>query len=273
MIPRCLPLCAALLGLLAACSYQPVAIAPGEQRPLITPTEQDGAPPEVLDPGSIADATPRAEVIRLAGNSNPYQVLGKTYHLVDDHRGFKQRGVASWYGTKFHGKATANGEIYSLYEMSAAHRSLPIPVYVRVTNLQNGRQAVVRVNDRGPFHSDRIIDLSYAAAVKLGFARQGTAAVEIEVIDTDNTGGEQAVADYYLQVAAFSQLASAQALQESLRQGMSYPVSVASQLADAQAIHRVRIGPLPDFATAQAARKALRGRWSGEPQLVVDERR
>ncbi len=269
MIQRFVPL-AVLLMLVSACSHQPTEQGPPE----LAATAQDGAPPESLDPSRIVDATPRAEIIRLAGNSNPYRVRGKTYHLVDDHRGFKQRGVASWYGTKFHGKATANGEIYSLYDMSAAHRSLPIPVYVRVTNLQNGRQAVVRVNDRGPFHSDRVIDLSYAAAVKLGFAEQGTAPVEIEVIDTDNTGGElQVAADYYLQVAAFSLLSSAQALQQSLGQAISYPVAVASQVADARVIHRVRVGPLPDFATAQAARKALRSSWSGEAQLVVDERR
>ncbi|MEE2653060.1 MAG: septal ring lytic transglycosylase RlpA family protein [Pseudomonadota bacterium] len=261
-----------LLLLLQACS-QPAIRQSGPVEPPVTPTENDGAPLHDVDPNSLADATPRPEIIRMAGNSNPYKVLGKTYHLVDDHRGFKQRGIASWYGTKFHGKATANGETYSLYQMSAAHKTLPIPVYVRVKNLENGRATIVRVNDRGPFHSDRIIDLSYAAAVKLGFARKGTAAVEIEVIDTDNIdGAEKAAADYYLQVAAFSQLDSAKALKDALGAGLAYPVSIASQASSEPVIHRVRIGPLPDYATAQAARKALRSRWSGEPQLLVDER-
>ena len=264
--------CLPLLIVLQACSQQAIRQSGPIESP-VTPTEQDGAPLHELDPNSLVDATPRSDVIRLAGNSNPYTVLGETYHLVDDHRGFTQRGIASWYGTKFHGKATANGETYSLYQMSAAHKSLPIPVYVRVTNLENGRATIVRVNDRGPFHSDRIIDLSYAAAVKLSFARKGTAAVEIEVIDTDNIAGEGKVpAEYYLQVAAFSQLDSAVALQDTLRAGMAYPVTVASQASSEKAIHRVRIGPLPDYATAQAARKALRGRWSGEPRLLVDER-
>lgn len=262
-----------LLLLIQGCSQQPVQHS-GPVEPEVVPTEHDGAPRHDIDPSSIVDATPRPEIIRLAGNHSPYTVLGKTYRLVDDHRGFTQRGIASWYGTKFHGKLTANGEVYSLYKMTAAHRSLPIPVYVRVTNLENGRQAIVRVNDRGPFHSDRIIDLSYAAALKLGFARKGTAEVEIAVIDTDNMpGGGQQAADYYLQVAAFSQLASAEALQNSLRADINYPVTVASQDATGKRIHRVRIGPLPDYATAQAARKALRNRWSGEPQLLVDERR
>ena len=262
-----------VVALLAACSQQPARV--GDSGPVWVPTAKDGAPSDYLDPNSIADAVPEPVVIRLAGNSNPYTVLGKTYRLVDDHRGFTQRGLASWYGTKFHGQRTANGEIYSLYAMTAAHRSLPIPVYVRVTNLDNGRQTVVRVNDRGPFHDDRIIDLSYAAAVKLGFAEKGTAPVEIEVIDTDNIASKKSAsgAQYYLQVAAFSQLTSAQQLEASLSSGLPYPVVVASQQSAERAIHRVRIGPLPDYPSVQAAKKALRSRWDGEPSLVVDERR
>ncbi|MAY39995.1 septal ring lytic transglycosylase RlpA family protein [Spongiibacter sp.] len=261
------------LALLAACSQQPTRVS--DSGPVWVPTEKDGAHADILDPNSIADAVPQPEVIRLAGNSNPYTVLGKTYRLVDDHRGFTQRGVASWYGTKFHGQRTANGEVYSLYDMTAAHRSLPIPVYVRVKNLDNGREAVVRVNDRGPFHEDRIIDLSYAAAVKLGFAEKGTAPVEIEVIDTDNIGSKDRAPDaqYYLQVAAFSQLTSAQQLEASLSSGLPYPVMVASQQSAERAIHRVRIGPLPDYPSVQAAKQALRSRWTGEPSLIVDERR
>lgn len=230
---------------------------------------QDGAPLKTLDPNLIADAVPRFDIIKVNGNISPYQVMGKVYELEDDYRGFRQRGMASWYGTKFHGRKTSNGEIYSLYAMSAAHKTLPIPVYVKVTNLDNGRQAVVRVNDRGPFHSDRIIDLSYAAAVKLGYAEQGTAEVEIEVIDTDNmrTAALAEQAKYYLQVGAFSQLSSANRLQAKLSADLSYPVAVAS---GDDALHRVRIGPFADYPSAQAAKKLVKKRWTGGTSLIVE---
>lgn len=234
--------------------------------------DKDGAPLQKLDPNSILDAEPRHEILRVAGNISPYIVNGKEYQLIEQYRGYKERGIASWYGTKFHGHATSNGETYSLYEMSAAHRTLPIPVYVKVTNLDNGRTAIVRVNDRGPFHSDRIIDLSYAAAVKLGYAQQGTARVEIEVIDTDNTytSSPADAARYYLQVAAFSQLDSANALQRKLSAGLSYPVMIASGRAHGSTMHRVRVGPFVDYSSAQAAKKVLQQQWSGESHLVVE---
>lgn len=235
--------------------------------------QHDGAPLIRLDPATIADATPRYEVIRASGNASPYVVNGKEYRLLDDHRRYKERGIASWYGTKFDGHATSNGETYSLYEMTAAHRTLPIPVYVKVTNLRNGRTAIVRVNDRGPFHSDRIMDLSYAAAVKLGFSDQGTAPVEIEIIDTDNSqvvSGADATR-YYLQVGAFKQLASATELQRTLSAGLSYPVLIASSNGKrGNDLHRVRVGPFIDYSSAQAAKKVLKQRWSGEPHLVVE---
>jgi rare lipoprotein A len=147
---------------------------------------QDGAPLRRLDPDSIKDAVPRRDPITAAGNKNPYTVLGKTYQLLPSSRGYRARGTASWYGTKFHGESTSNGERYDLYAMTAAHCTLPIPTYVQVTNLENHRQAIVRVNDRGPFVNDRLIDLSYAAAVKLGYAQKGTALVEVVAIDVDN---------------------------------------------------------------------------------------
>ncbi|CAA0097537.1 septal ring lytic transglycosylase RlpA family protein [Zhongshania aliphaticivorans] len=234
--------------------------------------DQDGAPLTKLDPSTIVDAKPRHELILAAGNMNPYVVRGKEYQLIDQYRGYKERGIASWYGTKFHGHATSNGEIYSLYEMSAAHTRLPIPIYVKVTNLDNGRTAVVRVNDRGPFHSDRIIDLSYAAAVKLGYADKGTARVEIEVIDTDNgsVAADANNARYYLQVAAFTKLASAAALQQQLSVDLGYPVMVASSGNNESAMHRVRVGPFVNYSSAQAAKKVLQKQWSGESHLVVE---
>lgn len=150
------------------------------------PGRRDGAPSRRLDPDNIEDAVPRKDPITRAGNKNPYTVLGKTYRILPSSKGYRARGVASWYGTKFHGENTANGERYDLYEMTAAHCTLPIPTYVLVTNLENGRQCVVRVNDRGPFESSRLIDLSYAAATKLGYVDKGTAQVEVAAIDPDD---------------------------------------------------------------------------------------
>ena len=143
----------------------------------------DSAPKTKLDVKRIKDAVPRVEPKSRGGNFSPYTVLGKTYTVLDSSKGYKARGDASWYGTKFHGRLTSNGERYNMYAMSAAHKSLPIPTYVRVTNLENRRQIIVRVNDRGPFHPGRIIDLSYAGASKLGMLKKGTARVEVEAID------------------------------------------------------------------------------------------
>ena len=150
------------------------------------PSRHDGAPMRKLNPDDIKDATPRREPITQAGNKSPYTVLGKTYVLLPSAQGYRATGIASWYGTKFDGESTANGERYDLYSMTAAHKTLPIPSYVLVTNLENNRQAIVRINDRGPFVSNRLIDLSYAAATKLGFADKGTAFVEVAAIDVDN---------------------------------------------------------------------------------------
>jgi len=273
--------CLAGLSLLVACA--PVAPLPNSDDGVsATPPrkgssryqqEHDGAPLRRLDPATIVDAIPKHEPIRTSGNISPYVVNGKEYVLLNNYRSYKARGIASWYGTKFDGHATSNGETYSLYNMSAAHRTLPIPVYVKVTNLRNGRTAVVRVNDRGPFHSDRIMDLSYAAAVKLGFSDQGTAPVEIEVIDTDNSAVVSAadVTRYYLQVGAFKQLASAAELQRSLSVGLAYPVLIASgNNQHGSDLHRVRVGPFADYSSAQAAKIVLKQHWSGEPHLVVE---
>lgn len=147
------------------------------------PTISDSAPASPVDVSNIPDAVPRVEPITKAGNKTPYTVLGKTYRVMANPAGFQEEGIASWYGQKFHGRYTSNGEIYDMYGMTAAHKTLPIPCYVRVTNKANGRSAIVRVNDRGPFHDGRVIDLTYSGAVKLGFLQTGTAPVKIELID------------------------------------------------------------------------------------------
>ncbi|WP_120994174.1 septal ring lytic transglycosylase RlpA family protein [Stutzerimonas urumqiensis] len=144
---------------------------------------QDGAPWWDVDVSKIPDAVPMPHYGPV--KANPYTVLGKTYYPINDATRYSEIGTASWYGTKFHGQATANGEEYDLYGMSAAHKTLPLPSYVKVTNLENGKAVVLRVNDRGPFYSDRVIDLSFAAAKKLGYAERGTARVKVEGIDPE----------------------------------------------------------------------------------------
>lgn len=199
-----------------------------------------------MDPSTIEDAVPRVEEIKRAGNPNPYEVFGVRYQLIDDPSGYKEKGGASWYGLKFHGHKTANGEVYSIYEMTAAHKTLPIPCYVKVTNLANGRSAIVRVNDRGPFHEGRIIDLSYAAATKLGYAGQGVAQVEVEYIDaaTWKSDPKPVVNDaVYLQVGAYSDEAVATEMFDNLYQRFSFPVKL--NKGDDK-FYRIRIGPIPE---------------------------
>jgi rare lipoprotein A len=172
--------------LLAGCASPPASRSGAGSPALSGPGDyvrpnRDGAPWWDVDVSQVPDATPMPHYGRV--KANPYTVMGKSYYPIPDARRYVETGTASWYGTKFHGQATANGESYDLYGMTAAHKTLPLPSYVKVTNLDNGRQVTLRVNDRGPFYSDRIIDLSFAAAKKLGYAESGTARVRVEGID------------------------------------------------------------------------------------------
>lgn len=142
----------------------------------------DAAPGEGFDAHAVPDAVPIDEPRSRYGNKSPYQVFGKSYKVMDDADGYVERGVASWYGAKFHGAKTSSGEPYDMYAMSAAHKTLPLPSYVRVTNLENGATVVVRVNDRGPFKHDRVLDLSFAAATRLGITSKGTGLVEVRAV-------------------------------------------------------------------------------------------
>ena len=161
------------VALLAACSSAP------KKGGYYKDDGPGASPPGNL--ASIPDASPRAEPLHKFANRS-YERFGKTYTPLASAAGFKQRGLASWYGKKFHGQKTSSGELYDMYAMSAAHPTLPIPSYARVTNVANRKSVVVRINDRGPFHGDRIIDLSYAAAHRLGFVQRGSAEVEVESI-------------------------------------------------------------------------------------------
>ncbi|MGB1580016.1 MAG: septal ring lytic transglycosylase RlpA family protein [Nevskiales bacterium] len=169
-------LCLAIAG----CGGQPIHVS------------NDGPPitgPIVID--RVADVEVKDEHIGKAGNPASYVVFGRRYFVMRNHEGYKERGYASWYGKKFHGRKTSNGEIYDMYKLTAAHKTLPIPSYVRVTNLENGKQAILRVNDRGPFKKGRIIDLSYTAAYKLGVIKKGTAWVEVEVVTPESLEAER----------------------------------------------------------------------------------
>lgn len=158
------------------------AVAPGGP----APSGAAGAPSVVAsdapDPASIPDAVPKPESLSAYGNQPEYEANGHTYHVLATSKGYDEEGVASWYGPKFQGRRTSSGETFDMNRMTAAHRTLPLPTYVEVTNLENGRKAIVRVNDRGPFKKGRLIDLSYVAAVKLGIVATGTAKVRVRAV-------------------------------------------------------------------------------------------
>jgi len=175
---------AGALAMLAGCASAP----PEKDHSSRYTIRQDRAPDGNFDASGLKDAQPRYEEPRRAGNKSPYTVWGKKYSVMDDNNGYVAEGVASWYGEKFHGHKTSNGEVFDMYQMTAAHKSLRIPSYARVTNLANGRSVIVRVNDRGPFHGDRMIDLSYAAAKRLGYQGQGVAKVQVEAITVSPDG-------------------------------------------------------------------------------------
>ena len=191
---------------------------------------------------------------------SPYVIDGVTYNVLEDYSTYREQGTASWYGAKFSGHKTSNGELYDLYQPSAAHKTLPIPSYARVTNLDNGKSIVVRVNDRGPFHSDRIIDLSYAAAVKLGYMEQGTARVEVEVMEVVGVEDRRdpIYGNYrYLQLGAFGREASAHDLAAQLKPLLTAEVFVSPVESDGGLLYRVRVGPVDDKTHLVAVQQQL----------------
>ncbi len=274
------PSIAAFVGLpffLAACSTPP----PSQSPPLPQDNadvsvseryhvEQDSAPLRPISQDEVFDAIPQADPILRFGNVSPYVIDGVTYHVLEDYRDYREQGTASWYGAKFSGHKTSNGELYDLYQPSAAHKTLPIPSYARVTNLDNGKSIVVRVNDRGPFHSDRIIDLSYAAAVKLGYMEQGTAQVEVEVMEVVGVEDRRdpLYGNYrYLQLGAFGREASAQTLVEALTPLLTAEVFVSAVESDGTLLYRVRVGPVDDKSHLLAVQQQLQdsGYDAGQP--------
>ena len=222
----------------------------------------DGAPQGSVDISSVPDAIPRNEPRSRYGNPDSYVVLGKRYYVMRDSAGFRQKGIASWYGTKFHGRRTSSGETYNMYGMTAAHKTLPLPTYVEVTNIENGRSVIVKVNDRGPFHENRIIDLSYTAAAKLDILRSGTGLVDIRAIDANHYQKEPSAAgpvpvasgkkEFFIQVGSFGELLNAERLRSRLDSMGTDLVKISQVVVDGKTLYRVRIGPIYDIDFADS---------------------
>ena len=237
--------------------------------------QNDGPPKRSrVDLSSIAEPIPRPEPRSDSGN-DPYIVFGKTYYPLRDAKNYRERGIASWYGRKFHGKRTSSGEPYDMYAMTAAHRTLPLPSYARVTNLRNGRAVIVRVNDRGPFLHNRLIDLSYAAALKLGIVSTGTGIVEVEALATETDVAVRANTKdidgdlrlpntakpprLYMQVGAFRNWQNAATLRSRLSEARFGPVFIQSEVREDVRFYRVRVGPIANVADSDALiERALR---------------
>ena len=244
--------------------------------------EADDGPPAIrVDADSVPDAVPRVEARSPNGNPTYYDVNGRRYHVMKSSMGYVERGIASWYGSKFHGRRTSSGEPYDMNAMTAAHPTLPIPTYVEVTNLRNGRKVVVKVNDRGPFLHNRLIDLSYVAAVKLGITAEGTGLVEVKAIDPTAHVPEakrgpataRSSADLYLQVGAFADRENAERLSQrvgSLSPGAAIQVSKGADNKSDGALYRVRIGPFPSVEEVDQLTRKLTNIGVIDSRVVIN---
>lgn len=235
----------------------------------------DGPPPDI---SKLPEPVPRVEPRSLYGNKSPYTVLGKTYRVLPTARGYDERGIASFYGNKFHGYKTSSLENYDMYAFSAASKTLPLPSYARVTNLQNGKSVIVRVNDRGPFVAGRLIDLSYAAAVKIGIWPKGTGLVDVRGIDPRQPSAElppppvvtSRQPGIYLQVGAFSDVDNAERVASRLREANFAPVQVIEAEVNGHQVRRVRVGPLNDVESADRVSARIEQMGLPRPQVAVD---
>jgi len=281
--------------LLTACAEFPAETGPAHGR--------DHGPVAPVDVSQVPDAVPTDVTPSRSGNPSTYTVLGKTYTLLPACQGYHERGIASWYGTQFHGGRTSDGETYDMYAMTAANKVLPIPCYVRVTNLQNGKSVVVKVNDRGPFVDNRLIDLSYAAASRIEMLGTGTALVDIQTVGPGETaspatngvpGGEthalpanatiaaaaigtSAVASpasneppqIFVQVGAFADRNNADFLNHKLAAAGIGPVLVLNITDGGRTLYKVRVGPLPDVDTVDAISARLNALGLTDLQVVI----
>jgi peptidoglycan lytic transglycosylase len=287
-------LACALVVCLAGCAAPAKRDAPSEpskREPSSEPRrgayyKDDGPgenPPSNL--AAIPDAEPKAEPLHRFAN-RPYQVFGKDYLPLDQVAPFRQRGVASWYGRRFHGGLTSSGERYDMYAMTAAHPTLPVPSYARVTSVANGRSVVVRINDRGPFHADRAIDLSYTAAYRLGYADAGSALVDIEAILPGTTAIAEAppapappssqgvlaaqaqAKGVYLQLGAFSVRENAELFRTRMIREFAW-LSETIQVIAGESLFRLHLGPYRTAEEARAIAERIRAQVSLSPLLVV----
>ncbi len=257
----------------------------------------DGPPSgSVRIPDLPGDAVPRREPRSKYGNGPVYEVLGRRYQVMASSDGYRERGVASWYGTKFHGNLTSSREPYNMYEMTAAHKTLPLPTYVRVTNLSNDKSVIVRVNDRGPFVHNRIIDLSYAAALKLDIVRNGTGLVEVTAISFDEPSGDRPVRKatppappgeaivsvpsvvepepathrIFVQVGAFGDRANAERRLGALSLAGIENAFIHEEQAPDRVLYRVRIGPVADVVQYDVLVEELENIGIVDPYLIAD---
>ncbi|MES9970854.1 MAG: septal ring lytic transglycosylase RlpA family protein [Candidatus Thiodiazotropha sp.] len=265
----------ALIGMLliTACSTSKIGRVP----------QQDGVShrhPPPANMQSIPDAVPKNEPKSRYGNPASYEVFGKRYYTLRSGRDYSARGIASWYGSKFHGQRTSSGESYDMYAMTAAHKTLPLPSYVRVTNLKNNRSVVVKVNDRGPFHDNRLIDLSYTAAWKLGIIGEGTGLVEVVTLDPDSPQAppkKQAVKlregnmlpELYLQVGAFGSSDNAQRLKKRLEEQLNTSVLIQDNEHLESPVYRVQVGPIASVELADHLSQQLAKLGIADPHVVI----
>ena len=271
---------------LAACGSTPKKTSQPTEGPKKPSYYSDDGPPESVPSGmaELPDAVPKDEPYNRFANK-PYTVFGRTYVPVLNREPTKERGIASWYGKKFHGQKTASGESYDMFAMTAAHPTLPIPSYAKVTNLKTGKSVVVRVNDRGPFHSDRIIDLSYAAASRIGIAAPGSGLVEVERVFASSGAGPVVVATpappapavetpmvvedkgLWLQIGAFSSRESADIFRDQAARDLSWnnePLDVSPR----DGLYRVRLGPYRNREEAEAIAAKVRGTLGIAPKMT-----
>jgi len=240
-------------------------------------------------PDIPGDAVPRPEARSRYGNGPVYEVFGKRYIVMESGSGYSERGVASWYGEKFHGRLTSNREPYDMYAMTAAHKTLPLPTYVRVRNLRNNKSIVVRVNDRGPFISNRIIDLSYAAASKLDMVEDGTSLVEVTAITFDDPPGDRptwrtttsvpqpaqaavksAPGQIFVQVGAFGNRENAARRSAELKAANFGNVIIHADTEVSPTLYRVRIGPIQDVIQYDVVVEELSNIGISNPYLISE---
>jgi rare lipoprotein A len=249
--------------------------------------EQDSAPKRAPDVSNVPDAVPKNEPLSKYGNPRQYQVFGKNYYTLSSAEGYHEKGIASWYGTKFHGRRTSSGEIYDMYKMTAAHKTLPLPTYAEVTNLENGKKVIVKINDRGPFHENRLIDLSYSAATKLGIIAKGTGLVEVKALTTPGKANVMppvkepstevtasvkplSSAEMFLQVGAYSSLSRAEQIKQKLQHEVTGVISITPFKSSQGTLYRVCIGPISNVEQGDSLATKLANLGFPNSHIVID---